>query len=382
MTVSRNPIAIAGVGRTQLSRARTTDASDIVLDACRAAIEDAMLDPDEVDGIAIRTGGVRPYPDVGGAARRLGITPAYWENAGKRDITGLIAAVEAIDAGVADRILVCKVMTRAPADGTSHSDAARGVGVASAFQLPYGASNEIQIYGLMKRRWMHRHGITHEQIGSLCVTQRAHATVNPYAIARTPLSLEEYLTSPWVAQPMHILDCDYPVTGAVAYIVASERNVSRRAGLARLRGWTSTGRDSMIGLDHYLPERGDAPNPRISKLYREAGLDARHIGLWLLYDGFSHWAMEWMEEVGMTSRGGSGELVAGRKHISFDGEYPVNTHGGSLSEGRLHGGGHIFEALQQLRGAAGDRQVADLEHVLVTTGYPTSIGYAMVLAAQ
>lgn len=225
---------------------------------------------------------------------------------------------------------------------------------------------------------MHRWGITAEQVGWLCATQRTHAMANPHAIFREPLGVDDYLASRWIADPVRLLDCDYPVNGAYAYVVtgADEARDLRHPPVGLL-SWVESPHDVMDY--NQLPEELDeGPTDWLVELYRDAGIGPADLDVWMLYDGFSFFALQWMESLGVVPRGQSGDYVEGGSRIRFDGEHPVNTHGGNLSEGRLHGAGHVLEAVQQLRGTAGARQAAKADHAVVTTAFPNT-GAAAIL---
>jgi acetyl-CoA acetyltransferase len=114
------------------------------------------------------------------------------------------------------------------------------------------------------------------------------------------------------------------------------------------------------------------------ELYDDTGLRPADMDVWMLYDGFSFLAMQWMEHLGLVPPGESGAYVQGGDRIRHTGEHPLNTHGGQLSEGRMHATGHILEAFQQVRGTAGERQAARAEHAIVSSAYPYNGGVAVL----
>jgi acetyl-CoA acetyltransferase len=203
--------------------------------------------------------------------------------------------------------------------------------------------------------------------------------LNPNAFFKEPLTMDDYLSSRWIADPVRLLDCDRPVNGAWAYVITSEDIAKTTThDPVFVLSWV----DSPIEmLEFYLLEEdlGPAPSPWLRPLYAESGLTPDDLDVWMLYDGFSFFPLQWMEALNLVPRGGSGPYVEGGTRIRFDGEHPTNTHGGQLSEGRLHGAGHILEAVQQLRGTAGLRQRDGAQNAVVTTAFSTT-GAAAILS--
>ena len=143
----------------------------------------------------------------------------------------------------------------------------------------------------------------------------------------------------------------------------------------RLLGWVDGIGDD---IPHLRPELADGLSPLAVELYRDCGVSPGDLDVWMLYDGFSFLAMQWMEHLGLVPPGQSGAYVEGGERILYTGEHPVNTHGGQLSEGRLHATGHILEAIQQVRGTAGKRQANKADYAVITSAYPYNGAAAIV----
>jgi acetyl-CoA acetyltransferase len=377
MPATDRKIVLAGCGYTPLSRAVVETEITLAETACRNAIEDAGIALPEIDGINIQVHHYPP-PDTDGIVRRLGLKSVRWREDGGLGVPALIQAAQVIESGVCDCIVVCKIMNTTATVLTPPIDPITfRVGGREQFEVPYGVGYTMQHVALAARRWMLETGVTPEQVGWLCVTQRQHAALNPRAILRgKPLTIDEYLTSRWIADPIRVLDCDYPVNGAYAYVIAAGDKAHRfRHDLVEVVGWAEASGARNPTFD---PAVLTQSTDWVSEIYSAARITPNDIDVWLLYDGFSHTAMQWIEAIGLTERGGSGELVQGGTNIRFDGERPVNTHGGQLSEGRLHGTGQILEAVQQLRGSAVGRQVPEALHAVVATGFPGA-GAAAIL---
>jgi acetyl-CoA acetyltransferase len=364
-----NPIALIGIGCTELTKSPTRSESELAVEACRLAAVDAGIDPSDLDGINIQVHHYPP-PDTEAISRGIGITDVRWSEDGGLGIPSLVRAAKVIDSGTCRAIVVCKIMNTLAPVTTPDIDPMTGhVGGYPQFEVPYGLGYTMQRVGFMKRRWMHRYGITDEQVGWLCVSERRHAMLNPVAIAHDPLSIDDYLNSRWIADPIHVLDCDFPVNGAFAYIV-TRGDIAESASLnpVYVKGWS--GSDTATPNPHLREDPDDGMNQWARQLYADTGLTPQHMKVWMLYDGFSFLAMQWMEQLGLVASGESGAYVEGGARIDVTGEHPVNTHGGQLSEGRMHAAGHILEAVRQIRGDAGERQTPDAEFAIVSSAFP------------
>jgi acetyl-CoA acetyltransferase len=370
--VTQHRIAVVGCGYTELTRRPERPEIDLAIEACRMAADDAGIEPSMIDGIEVQVHHY-PMPDIGAIAAGLGMQEVRWNRAGGGGgIMALANLVEVLDSRAADAIMVCKVMnTAAPISTPAIDPEDAGVPGPGQFEVPYGLGYTMQRIGLPARRWMHRYGITAEQVGWLCVVQREHAALNPYAYFKKPLTIDEYLESRWITDPVRLLDCDAPVNGAYAYIITRD-DLARSLRHPPVYIHGSVVSDLPLLEQHLLPEDLDGPTPLAQQLYRETGLTPEHMDLWMLYDGYSFFVLQWMENLGLVGRGESGPYVEGGDRIRIGGEHPVNTFGGQLSEGRMHMAGHIIEATQQLRGTAGPRQVGRNNFAVVTSAFPNT----------
>jgi acetyl-CoA acetyltransferase len=258
-----------------------------------------------------------------------------------------------------------------PADG--------GVVGAGQYTVPYGLGYSHQTIGLLARRYMHEFGVRPEQVAWLPIVEREHALMNPRAYmnsdraGKMPLTMEDYLNSRFIAEPARLFDCDIPVNGAFAYIMTSEaRAKDLRHPPVYLLAWARP--DDAAGRGW---EPWDGISPTAVTLYKDAGLDPRDIDLWFVYDGYSYLSLFWMEFLGLVPRGEAANYIEGGDRIRYTGEHPVNTHGGNLSEGRLHGAGHILESVNQLRGTAGLRQ-AKGDYAVLSMAFPPGGGCGII----
>jgi acetyl-CoA acetyltransferase len=370
---------VVGIGATDLRRKDSRRDTELVVAACRAALEDAGIEPYAVDGINVQSHH-SPAPDVAAVVREMGLKRVTWAPEGGIGVPGLAAASQAILTGRSTTALVCKVMNI----GTSLNQpvvdpGTHEVGGRDQFELPYGLGYTVQRAGLVQRRWTASRRVTPEQLGTLCVVQREHAMLNENAVFRSPLTLTDYLESRVICDPIRLYDCDYPVGGAYAYLLAADPAVSDPGRAVAVRGWTSGQADDM---PHIRDEGQGGIRPDIQQLYSALGISAQHLSAFMLYDGFSYLAAQWLEYVGVAQPAAVGPYIGEAANLRFDGPTPLNTHGGQLSEGRMHAAGHLLEAVRQLRGEAGRRQVRDAERVIVSTAFPPNGAVAILERRQ
>jgi acetyl-CoA acetyltransferase len=379
MPKTASKIAFVGCGYTHATRALEKPEVDLAVEACLMAAEDAGLDPAEIDGINVQVHHYPP-PQTEAIVKGIGMKEVCWQREGGLGILPAGIAAQAIDAGECKAVLVCKIMnTIAPVATPQIDPESGGVGGAGQFEVPYGLGYTMQRIGLRARRYMHRYGITEEQVGAVAVVEREHALLNPWAYQKTPMTMEDYLSSRWIAEPVRLFDCDIPVNGAFAFLMARD-DIARtlRHPPVYLAAWAQS---PERGQDHLLPEILEGMSPIANILYKDAGLGPEEMDLWFMYDGFSFFVLHWMENLGLVPRGEAGRYVEGGDRIRITGPHPLNTHGGQLSEGRLHGHGHILEAVQQLRGTAGVRQAKNANTAIISSVFPDTGAAGILVSA-
>lgn len=367
MTKLKNmKVALAGCGYTRPTRHLEKPETDLGVEAVLMAAEDAGIDPAHIDGINVQVHHYPP-PDTGTIIQGIGMEHVRWQREGGRGIPSAALAAEAIDRGECNTVAIVKIMnTIAPVLTPQIDPQSGGVAGPAQFEVPYGLGYTMQRTGLIARRYMHRFGATKEQLGWIPVVQREHALLNPWAVMKTSLTLDDYLNCRLIAEPVRLLDCDMPVNCAFAFLV-TRGDIARdlRHRPVYLKAWSSAG---IRTPDHLIPERLGGMLPMAEELYRDAGIGPDELDVWYIYDGFTYFVPLWLEDLGLVPRGETANFVEGGANIRINGPHPLNTHGGQLSEGRLHGTGHVLEAIQQLRGTAGPRQVPDASAVIVASG--------------
>ena len=210
---------------------------------------------------------------------------------------------------------------------------------------------------LVAERRMHEFGLTREQLAQIALTARRNAGRNPKAVYRDPMDMDDYLSSRMISTPLCLFDCDAPSDGSTAFVV-SHRDYGADAPNpvchVNAVGTALRGRASWDQFDDMTTM---AARDAAASMWERTELRPGDVDLVQLYDGFSILPMVWLEALGFCGRGESGPFVEDGTAIALEGALPLNTAGGQLSGGRLHGFGLIHEACVQLRGEGGDRQV-------------------------
>jgi acetyl-CoA acetyltransferase/uncharacterized OB-fold protein len=372
-------VVISGIGMSDTGRRLLRDPLSLMVDAVLAAIADAGLRPDDIDGLATYPGGMGFGGSSGGnifsLEEALRLRPAWFssgmETAGQ---TGqVVNAMLAVHAGLA-RHVVCvrgvwegshQHLTRT---GVLPTEGGGRVSGEMEWRLPYGAFSAANWIAMMANRHMAVYGTTKEQLGAIAVNARRNAARNPSAVYREPLTLDDYLKARPITTPFGLYDCDVPCDGAVAVVVSHiDSAADLKAPLVRVEA-VGTGLDERISWDqgtllHEPVLAGAARHVWSRTDLRHGDIDAIE-----LYDGFTFNCLSWLEQLGFCKIGEGGPFVEGGSRIALDGELPLNTHGGQLSAGRLHGWGFLHEACVQVRGEGGERQVAGAETVLFSAG--------------
>jgi acetyl-CoA acetyltransferase len=368
VTAAEQRAIIAGIGQSAVGRRLGRDELDLTIDAALAAIADAGLAVEDIDGLAAYPGAAGGYPGFSGPgtpvvqdALRLELNWHSGGPEGPAQLQAVVNAVMAVATGLARHVLVYRTVTESSAQGSGGrpviGGGARGVTGSLQWTLPFRAYSAANWLALYAQRHMHVFGTTPEQLAQIALNGRRNAALNPKAVYRDPLTLDDYLAARIISSPFRLYDCDVPVDGSTALVVsATEHAAGVDHPVARVEavGTALRGRPSWDQWDDLttMPARTAAAH-----LWSRTDLSPADVDVAELYDGFSWLAMSWLEALGFCGHGESGPFVEGGKRIALDGEIPLNTNGGQLSAGRLHGFGFIHEAVLQLRGAAGDRQV-------------------------
>jgi acetyl-CoA acetyltransferase len=365
----KNKVAIVGVGESEIGKVPHMTGLGLNAQAAKRALEDAGLKIGDIDGVLTAYSFTEPYFMLGSVlCEYLGIKPRFNASivaGGASPGVMLKHAAEAIVAGQAETILVCAGENRAT--GLSR-DAAVAALVAVGhpyYEQPYGTSIP-GFYAMIAQRRMHVYGTTREQLAHVAVNTREHALLHPNAHMKTPLTVEQVLAAKPIADPLGMLDCCLISDAGGAFIVTSaERARDLKSKPAWLQGIGEHHTHEHLMCAPSLTEFGAAESGRIA--YEMAGLGPADVDVAELYDCFTIVPIIELEELGLCETGQGGAFFADG-HARIGGRLPVNTHGGMLSHAHAGAAGGLFgivEAVRQLRGELGPRQVTGAEVALV-----------------
>jgi len=366
---------ISGIGQSAVGRRLGRSDLDLTIEAAMVAIADAGLTRDDIDGISTYPGmgagtagfGGPTSPEVQDA---LGLSLNWHDGGGEgpAQMRAVQVAALAVAAGLARHVLVYRTVTEGSAQGTGGR---QGIGVPSGegggrmprfggfmqWSLPFGAASAANWLAMVAQRRMHEFGLTREQMGQIALNGRRNAALNPKAVYSAPMAMEDYLAARMITTPLCLFDCDAPCDGSTAVIVShrdAAGDLDHPAVGINALGTALRGRPSW---DQFDDMTSMAARDAAASMWERTELTPADVDTAQLYDGFSILTIVWLEALGFCGRGESGPFIEGGANIARDGVLPLNTAGGQLSGGRLHGFSLIHEACVQLRGEGGERQV-------------------------
>lgn len=374
-------VAITGIGQSVVSRGSSHSPLRLSIDACKAAVADAGLQLKDIDGLVTYPGtgdGGAGFAPVGIHDLRLALgLKLSWYAAPSLEspaqTSALFAAIHALVSRAAKHVLVFRTTSEASArkkakDSMAWGGASSRVGGMWQWVVPFGSHSPAPWYAMFATRYMHEYKLTPEQLGAVAVHARKMAGLNPQAVYRDPLSLDDYLDSRMIASPLRLYDCDVPVDGSTAFVL-SRVEVARDMPnpVLRFEAIGSAFHDG--GLRRPTDMTSFGAEAAAQMMWSRTDLRPQDMDVGQIYDGFSILTLHWLEALGLCDKGEAGAFVEGGHRISLEGELPINTSGGQLSAGRLHGFGHMHEACVQLWNRGGERQVAgNPRNAVVCTG--------------
>jgi acetyl-CoA acetyltransferase len=373
-------VVISGIGQSQIGRRLERSALSLTTEAVGAAIADAGLSPTDIDGLATYPGGgtsINPGfagPALADVYDTMGFTPGYLMGnfEGPAQLGPILNGCLAISAGLASHVVVYRTVTEGSARATAPRIAAPATANSLPWITPFGGGAAPVGYALLARRHFHEYGTSRAQLGQVALTARRHAGLNPHAILRSPLTLEDYLAARMIDDPLCLYDCDIYCDGSTAVVLSGADHapdIPKPAVHIEAIGVAPPVRS---GYAQHVDLR---PGLRAAQqMWGRTELTPADVDVAGLYDGFSILTMLWLEALGFCERGESGPFVEGGGRISLGGVLPINTNGGQLSGGRLHGLGFVHEMCLQLRGEAGARQVERAGVAVVAVGALPYVG--------
>ncbi len=366
---TKRDIVIAGYSETAINFKSGRSAYDLGGEALAKLLAATGIEKDQIDGLAV-TAPLSECPNPFFAVymtEALGLTPTWlnYGGTGGCSATGGIArAASAIRDGM------CEVVVVLSSDAPSTSWRANYGAYRSEFQDPPGVQGPPATFGLLMSRYQHQYGIKPEALGKIAITQREHAlhNDNAYGKFKTPITMDDYNKSRVIADPLRLLDCVMFCDGANAFLVTSEAK-AKSLGITKMVYPTAYAEITNVNGNQSCPDITETGFSKIApKVYKQSGLSAKDIRMFQPYDDFTIAVMMKFEDFGFCKRGQGSDYTLDTD-LSFKGTLPLNTGGGQISAGQpglASGGLNLAEAVRQMFGEGGGRQVSNPKNALVT----------------
>jgi acetyl-CoA acetyltransferase len=375
MVSSRHPlkdqVAIAAAATTGFTPKNTSRTQlSYAIEASTSAIRAAGLTARDIDGIV---GSSNPPAWV--LQQALGIPEVtYFANPPIPFVNQLSVAAAAVHSGLCDVALAVHAAYRLPWNtGSAVKDPFRRRGAGGLLPVAPETVAGAVGYTAWASRYIYEFDVPRETLGLVAINERSNARKNPAAAMRDPLTMEDYLAARMVRSPLCMYDMDIAVDGADAFVITTTERARDLALPPVLVNAVTLGTMGVNDEAQTRSLREHGQQLVVKTLKQRADFWIDDIDVYLPYDGFSMITLNWLENVGYCGPGEAGDFlrqhwVADEDRVLIDGRVPINPHGGALSEGATQGSGHLREAVHQLQGVAGDRQVERARRALVTAG--------------
>lgn len=392
MNIGERNCYISGIGMSPVARRQGLSEMDLTVRSITAAVADAGLTLDDIDGlVTYPAGGMGTAaggfggPGPGAVQDALGLSLSWYSGStdGAAQIQALVNACMAVATGLARHVVVFRTVTQSTGEATSGLRGMGGMRVVGGdmqYLVPFGALSAACFMAPLATYHMHRYGLTREQLGQIVLISRENAHLTPYALMRGRLlTMDDYLSARMISSPLCLFDCDIPVDASTALVVSHVDTAPDCPNIpvhVNALGTASQGRPSWDQWEDLSTFTGRAP---AAHMWSRTDLKPSDVDSGHIYDGFSIITALWIEALGFCGTGEVGGFLEGGTRISRTGELPLNTNGGQLSGGRLHGFSHLHEAVVQLRGQGGERQLPRQPEVsVVTNGAGTTVGCVLL----
>ena len=378
---------ITGIGMSEVGVRLTRSALGLTVDAVREAIADAGLTLDQIDGVSTYPGKMQAF---------LGFSPVSTDDlievlglktrwhAGTGEATAQLGAItdaaSAVKAGQARHVICFRTVYEAAAlarpDEYPPMQRRKDLTGGSQWVSPFGAFSAACWTAQFATRHMKRYGLTREQLGQVAINDHRNAALNPRAIVKEPLTMDKYMSARMITTPFCLYDCDR-FTDASTVVIVSAGDALDEIRSQPVRIAASAG-----SLERYSWDQAEwaSAYPTGRDLWLDTDYTAKDVDTVQFYDGFAFQPITWLEGLGFCDVGEGGRFIEGGTRIARDGELPMNTGGGQLGWGRLHGFGFAYESVVQLRGQGGARQIPGDPRVAVATSGGGPMAAALLLA--
>jgi acetyl-CoA acetyltransferase len=371
-----SPVSIVGVGFSEVGRNLPYSDDLLIRQALTAALDDAGMTPDAIDGVSTMGGNAMA---IGSTFSTKPLSFFFTSSGGPAFVEPAVQAISAVASGLSTTCVAIRMIRRLSSTGPPPGAQPPGFRGDAQFSGPFGATMPASmIGGLEMRRYIEEFGASEEDFGLHAVTQRSHATLNDEAILRDPLTIEDYLNSRYVSRPVRLLDCDYPVDSASAVIFTTrDRAADWQKTPVSVEAWAlSSSEPNFFQLTDFVRS---SPVHCATQLWSRTDLTPADVDCAQLYDGFSVITFQWLEALGFCDTGEAAGFIRDG-HTRLGGSLPLNTDGGACNMGRRHGANFCIEAVRQIRGDCGARQVPDAEVAVWTNSVGPFTGAVLLTA--
>ncbi|MGR4864738.1 thiolase family protein [Caulobacter sp. LARHSG274] len=377
---------ITGIGMSEVGVRLARSPLGLTVDAVREAIADAGLRLDQIDGVATYPGKMQTFlgfSPIGAdeLIEALGLKTRW--HVGAAEMTAQLGAIaeaaNAVKAGLARHVLCFRTVYEAAAlsrpDEFPPLERREGVTGNSQWVSPFGAFSAANWTAQFAMRHMKRYGLTREQLAQVALNDHANAALNPRALVKKPLTMDDYMSARMISTPFCLYDCDR-FTDASTVVIVSAGDALGEVKTTPVRIAASAG-----SVERYSWDQAEwaSAYPTGRDLWKTTDYRPKDVDTVQLYDGFAFQPITWLEGLGFCEVGEGGAFLEGGARIARDGDLPMNTGGGQLGWGRLHGFGFAYEAVVQLRGQGGARQIAGDPKVAVATSGGGPMAAALLL---
>jgi len=377
---------ITGVGQSEIGLKLTRPPLLLTVDAVREALNEAGLTIGQIDGVSTYPGRVGTYlgfSPVGAdeLIDALGIRATWYAGGGEisSQLGAVVAAAMAVRTGLARHVICFRTVYEAAALARPNEYPAQRretVDGYSQWLAPFNATSAANWTAQYAMRHVKRYGLTREQLAQIALTDRANAVLNPRALVRKPLTMDEYMSARMISTPLCLYDCDR-YTDASTVLIVSAGDAVNEVSCTPIRIAAMAGTVERHSWDQ---AQWMACYPTGVDLWKRTDYKPKDVDTAQLYDGFSFQALAWLEGLGFCEVGEGGRFIEGGQRIALHGELPLNTFGGQIGAGRLHGFGFAHEAVVQLRGNGGARQIPGDPRVAVCASGGGPLATALLLA--
>jgi acetyl-CoA acetyltransferase len=377
---------ITGVGQSQIGMKLTRSPLLLTVDAVREALAEAGLSLAQIDGVSTypgRSAAFLGFSPIGAdeLIDALGIRARFQLGASEisSQLGAVAAAAMAVRTGQARHVICFRTVYEAAALSrpTEYPPLRREtVDGYSQWFAPFNAISAANWTAQYAMRHVKRYGMTREQLAQIALTDRANAALNPRALVRKPLSMDEYMSARMISTPLCLFDCDR-YTDASTVLIVSAGDAVDEVSCTPIRIAAMAGTVERHSWDQ---AEWMACYPTGADLWKQTDYKPSDVDTAQLYDGFSFQAVAWLESLGFCEVGEGGRFIEGGHRIALNGELPLNTFGGQIGAGRLHGFGFAHESVVQLRGKGGARQIPGDPRVAVCASGGGPLATALLLA--